>query len=142
MQAQALAIAGVQWARQILDDDAQRSQIDHLGEPWAMSLPPIPLENGEIRGAIVDAQARLNINALGDAGANVAATSARASRGCSRSAACRTGALDAIADWIDADGVVRDGGAEDAYYARAAGARSRRQRAGRARRRARATSRA
>ncbi len=52
VQAQALAMAGVQWARQILYDDARRSAIDHLGEPWALTLPPIPLENGEIRGAI------------------------------------------------------------------------------------------
>ena len=29
------------------------------GEPWALTLPPIPIENGEIRGAIVDAQGRL-----------------------------------------------------------------------------------
>ena len=38
VQAQALALAGVQWARQILYDDAQRSAIDHLGEPWAVAL--------------------------------------------------------------------------------------------------------
>src|SRR6185295_19751583 len=68
VQAQALAIAGVLWARQILDDDARRSDIDHLGEPWALSLPPIPMEDGEIRGLIVDAQGRLNVNALGLAG--------------------------------------------------------------------------
>ena len=43
-------------------------EIDHLGEPWALALPPIPMEDGEIRGAIVDAQGRLNINALGLAG--------------------------------------------------------------------------
>ena len=49
-------MAGVQWARQILDDDGRRSEIDHLGEPWALALPPIPMEDGEIRGAIVDAQ--------------------------------------------------------------------------------------
>ena len=45
---------------------ARRSTI--CGEPWAMTLPPIPLDNGQIRGAIVDAQARLNVNALGGTG--------------------------------------------------------------------------
>src|ERR1700692_36157 len=59
-QAQAIAMAGVQWARQILNDDARSTTIDHLGEPWAMTLPAIPLENGEVRGSIDDAQARLN----------------------------------------------------------------------------------
>lgn len=115
VQAQALVIAGVQWARQILDEDARRSQIDHLGEPWAMSLPPIPLENGEIRGAIVDAQARLNINALGDAGAASRQTGARIARLFAQRN-MPPGVIDALADWIDADGIVRDAGAEDAYY--------------------------
>jgi len=114
VQAEALVMAGVQWARQILDDDARRSTIDHLGEPWALALPPIPLDNGEIRGEIVDAQGRLNVNAL--IGANAEWARSRiaalfAQRG--QSAAL----LDAIADWIDADGVARPAGAEDAYYA-------------------------
>ena len=40
VQAQALAMAGVLWASQIVDEDARRSAIDHLGEPWALTLPP------------------------------------------------------------------------------------------------------
>jgi general secretion pathway protein K len=115
VQAQALAIAGIQWARQILDDDAHRSDIDHLGEPWAFRLPPIPVENGEIQGSIADAQGRLNVNALGSAGASAQRERARiaalfAQRG------GPIAAVDAMADWIDADGAVRDAGAEDGYY--------------------------
>ncbi|HVN34862.1 MAG TPA: type II secretion system minor pseudopilin GspK [Casimicrobiaceae bacterium] len=116
VQAQALVMAGVQWARQVLDDDARHSDIDHLREAWAIPLPPIPLDNGEIRGAIVDAQGRLNINALGGNGTTADLERRRiaalfAQRG------GPTAALDAIADWIDADTSVRDTGAEDAYYA-------------------------
>ena len=62
VQAQALALAGVQWARQIMQDDARGSSIDHLGEAWAYPLPRTPLENGSIEGGIEDAQARININ--------------------------------------------------------------------------------
>ena len=116
VQAQALVMAGVQWARQVLDDDARHSDIDHLREAWAIPLPPIPLDNGEIRGAIVDAQGRLNINALGDKGA----TAELERRRIATLFAQRGGpaaALDAIADWIDTDTIVRDAGAEDAYYA-------------------------
>lgn len=114
VQAQALAMAGVQWARQILDDDARRSDIDHLGEPWALTLPPIPVENGEIRGRIDDAQGRLNVNALGGAASQrdserIAALFARHGG--------PTPALAAIGDWVDADGLAREGGAEDAFYA-------------------------
>ncbi len=115
VQAQALAMAGLQWARQILDDDARSSAIDHLGEPWALTLPPIPLDNGEIRGAIADAQSRLNLNALGDDGASAAVERARLGR---LFVALRVpaSALDGIADWIDRDNVPRAAGAEDGWY--------------------------
>jgi len=116
VQAQALVFAGVQWARQILAEDARLTLIDHLGEPWAISLPPIPLENGEIRGSITDAQARLNVNALGGTGPAADIDRDRISR----LFALRGGpsdAIDAIADWIDADGAPRSNGAEDAVYA-------------------------
>lgn len=116
VQAQALALAGVQWARQILYDDAQRSAIDHLGEPWAMALPPIPLDNGEVRGAIVDAQARLNVNALGGEGNAAGIERARIARLFAQRGG-PVAAIDAIADWIDADAIPRTGDAEDAFYA-------------------------
>jgi general secretion pathway protein K len=114
VQAQALAMAGVQWARRILDEDARRSETDHLGEPWALTLPPIPMEDGEIRGAIADAQGRLNINALGYAVESSPEYERLAALFAQRGAP--TGALAAIGDWIDQDGAVRDSGAEDAYY--------------------------
>lgn len=114
VQAQALAIAGVLWARQILDDDARRSDLDHLGEPWALSLPPIPMEDGEIRGMIVDAQGRLNVNALGLAGTSAPEYTRLATLFAQQGAP--PAALPALADWIDEDAVVRDAGAEDAYY--------------------------
>lgn len=116
VQAQALAVAGIQWARQVIADDTRRSAIDHLGETWAIPLPAMPLENGSIRGAIVDAQSRLNVNALG---ASASATNVDATR-IARLLLARgenAGLLDAIGDWIDADGQTRSNGAEDAYYA-------------------------
>jgi general secretion pathway protein K len=114
VQAQALAMAGVSWARQILDDDARRSQTDHLGEPWALALPPIPVDDGEIRGTIVDAQARLNVNALGLAAASGPEVTRLATLFTQRGTPVST--LPTMSDWIDADSVVRDAGAEDAYY--------------------------
>jgi general secretion pathway protein K len=115
-QAQAIAMAGVQWARQILNDDARSTTIDHLGEPWAMTLPAIPLENGAVRGSIDDAQGRLNVNGLG-----AIAPAYDVERGrIARLFAQRGGpasAIDAITDWIDADSITRPNGAEDAFYA-------------------------
>ena len=81
-----------------------------------MALPAIPLDNGEVRGAIVDAQARLNVNALGGDGARADVDRGRVARLFAQRGG-PIGAIAAIADWIDRDGIVRDGGAEDAYYA-------------------------
>ena len=89
-------------------------EIDHLGEPWALALPPIPMEDGEIRGAIADAQGRLNINALGYAVDSSPERTRLAAFFAQRGAPSE--ALATIGDWIDQDGAVRDSGAEDAYY--------------------------
>ena len=62
VQAQSLALAGVQWARQILADDARAGTVDFLGEPWSYPLPPTPIADGSIEGRIEDAQGRLNLN--------------------------------------------------------------------------------
>jgi len=116
VQAQALVMAGVQWARQILHGDGRVKPVDHLGEPWAAALPPIPLENGEIRGTISDAAGRLNVNALGGSGTAVDFERERFERLFAQSGG-PAGALDAIGDWIDVDDVARPDGAEDAFYA-------------------------
>ena len=122
VQAQSLALAGVQWARQILQDDARSGTIDHLGEPWALSLPPTPIADGSIEGRIEDAQARLNLNNL--VGDNQLSITERMRLGRVLSAnGMSPGLLDAIADWIDSDGTPRASGAEDAAY-RQAGATS------------------
>jgi general secretion pathway protein K len=117
VQAQALAQAGVQWARQILFEDARNSQTDHLGEPWALPLPSTPIEDGSIEGRIVDAQSLLNVNNLVSKQAAVERT--RLERLFAR-LGVPAAAIDAITDWIDTDGVTRTAGAEDAWYAQQA----------------------
>jgi general secretion pathway protein K len=112
VQAQALAMAGVQWTRQIIDEDARRSQIDHLGEPWALELPPIPMEDGEIRGAIVDAQGR-------SASTRWAPAMRRRTRNAPGTAVRAAGMPPAAPRHrrlIDADGTPGEAGAEDAFY--------------------------
>lgn len=50
-QAQELLSAGDDWVRAMLSDDRRASgDVDHAGEPWALRLPPIPFENGELAG--------------------------------------------------------------------------------------------
>lgn len=62
VQAQALVQAGVDWARALLYDDRRLSGVDHLGEPWAMRLPPVPVDNGELAGQIDDQHSMFNLN--------------------------------------------------------------------------------
>ena len=114
VQAQALAMAGVQWARQILFENAPPSTV-HLGQPWAFRLPATPIENGAIGGYITDAQAGLNVNNLAAGG-----TTSDAARGAFRRLFGELGVpaslLNALIDWVDADDQVTEGGgAEDAY---------------------------
>jgi general secretion pathway protein K len=68
-QAQVLAQAGVDWARAVLGDDRRMSSVDHLGEPWALRLPPVPVDRGEMAGRIDDQQGAFNLNNLARNGA-------------------------------------------------------------------------
>jgi len=78
--------AAVDWARLILRDDLRRSNVDHLGEPWAVPIAETRLsdflgaalrtdragETSFLSGRILDAQARFNLRNLvtTSAGAN------------------------------------------------------------------------
>lgn len=116
-RAASLATAGVQWARQALADDATRGPVDHLGEPWAIPLPATPVEGGSVEGRIDDAQARLNLNAIaGDDTASAVARERLASLFARREVDASL--VDALADWIDEDGVARERGGEDDAYSR------------------------
>ena len=115
VQAQALAMAGVQWARQIIYDNAPGGAPVHLGQPWALRLPAIPLENGSISGYLIDAQSRINVNNLAIV-ANRPATRAALSR-LVAALGLPDATLDAFTDWVDDDDrITAPGGAEDAWY--------------------------
>ena len=114
VQAQALAMAGVQWARQIVNDNAGGGTV-HLGQPWALKLPALPIENGSIAGYIVDAQSRINVNNL--AGVPPAPATRTALQRLLGALSLPPSLLNAITDWVDADDRVSEpGGAEDTWY--------------------------
>ena len=64
VQAQLIMQAGLDWARAVLSDDRRASTVDHLGEPWALRLPPMPVDNGSLAGHIEDQQGKFNLNNL------------------------------------------------------------------------------
>ena len=113
VQAQSIALAGVQWTRQILAM-TRASPFNHLGEPWALPLPATPVENGSVEGRIIDAQGLLNVNnlALASTPANERQRFARAFDALHVAPAT----LAAIVDWVDSDAISEPDGAEDAWY--------------------------
>lgn len=115
-QAQRLIVAGLDWSRAVLGDDRQAGAIDHLGEPWALRLPAMPVENGSLTGHLEDQQGKFNLNNLAAAGQVDPVQLARFRRLLAMLDLSPMLA-DAAADWIDADQLPQpQAGAEDAYY--------------------------
>jgi general secretion pathway protein K len=115
-QARVLIYAGVDWARAVLSDDSRRSRADHARETWALRLPPVPVENGELAGHIEDQQSGFNLNNLVRDGKVVPEQLAHFRRLLTMLGLPATLA-DALADWLDADSEPQPrGGAEDAQY--------------------------
>jgi general secretion pathway protein K len=116
IQARSVLLAGADWARAVLADDRRLGNVDHLGEPWALKLPPLPVENGELLGQIEDQQASFNLNNLVSQG-KINLVQLAHFRNLLATLGLPGELADALADWIDADSQPqpRDG-AEDAYY--------------------------
>jgi general secretion pathway protein K len=125
-QAYLYTLAAESWSKRILKQDRKDSEIDHLGEDWAIELPPLPVEGGYIQGRLTDLQSCFNINSLLDTSAD---TSTGTGTGTDTSLA-RTrferlltnlkidkAGAQTIIDWIDSDlqTTIPDG-AEDVYY--------------------------
>ncbi len=115
-QAQTMIGAGIDWARAVLNDDRRLGSVDHLGETWALRLPPMPVDNGELAGYIEDRQGAFNLNNLVKDGKIVPAQLDIFRRLLSI-LNLPDDLADALADWIDSDGEPQlASGAEDAYY--------------------------
>jgi len=116
VQAQMLIKVGVDWTRVLLSNDKRTSNVDYLGEPWSLRLPPMPVENGELFGHIDDQQGAFNLNNLVSGGKVNLVQLANFQRLLSI-LGLPPALADALADWIDADSEPQPkGGAEDEYY--------------------------
>lgn len=61
-----LMAGAIDWVKVILREDARASSVDHLGEPWAVTLAQTRLNQGDedpawLSGKIEDAQSRFNL---------------------------------------------------------------------------------
>lgn len=115
-QARYLAVAGVDWARAVLADDSVSGGVDHDQEMWAMQLPAMPVDNGEVEGVIQDQQGLYNLNNLVRYGVPVAAEVAQFRRLLGLLGLPDELAL-SLLDWMDADSELQyPGSAESGYY--------------------------
>jgi general secretion pathway protein K len=114
-QAESLRQGALNYAAILLArDDAK---IDHLGEPWAKPLPPLPVEDGMITFTVSDAQSRFNLNNLVRAGGTPSPADREMFQRLLTSQGLDPGLSNALVDWMDLNNdVTSPGGAEDIDY--------------------------
>lgn len=115
-QTNALARAAIDWARGVLAQDARDNKVDHAGETWAKRLSALPVEYGELSGAIADQQALFNLNNLVRNGQDSEADIALFKRLLTQ-LQLSAELVNPLLDWIDPDNELHfPGGAEDSDY--------------------------
>ncbi|MBU1215322.1 MAG: type II secretion system minor pseudopilin GspK [Gammaproteobacteria bacterium] len=115
-QARRIAEAGIDWARAVLADDASVSRgLDHGKEMWAMRLPAVQLEGGEVRGAIHDQQGLFNLNNLVRNGVASTLDVAHFQR-LLDTLGLPQDLGSTLVDWLDANSDTLANGAEDDFY--------------------------
>jgi general secretion pathway protein K len=119
-QSRWLARAAVDWARNVLAEDARTSAIDHMGEIWATRVAPTAVEDGEVGGEIGDYSGHFNLNSLVANGVVVADQAEAYKRllllvGLPQQEAASLAA--ALVDWLDANDERESLGAESEWYA-------------------------
>jgi general secretion pathway protein K len=116
VQAAYIAQAGVDWARALLADDASNNRHDHAREMWAVRLPSIPVEGGEVTGGVEEQQGMFNLNNMVRNGATSLPDVVRFRRLLATLGLPQELAY-TLADWMDADDLPEAlGGAEGGYY--------------------------
>ena len=115
-QARRIAEAGIDWARAVLADDASVNQSDNAKEMWAMQLPAIPVEGGEVQGYIIDQQGLFNLNNLVDNNGVASELDLKRFQNLLSALNLPQELGAALADWEDANSETMDNGAEDEYY--------------------------
>lgn len=113
-QAHWYAFSAENWAKRILNSDNR--QIDSLSDNWAVSVPPLAIEEGRVAGSITDLQGLFNLNNLLQAGEPHPLSVTRFKR-LLEELKIDTDILPALLDWLDDDNIESAGGAEDHYYA-------------------------
>lgn len=107
------------WAGDILrQDKVEFPQSDHLGELWALELPPLPVDGGAINGRLEDLQGRFNLNNLVTSQGELDPLSLAQFERLLATLGLNPSVAGAVVDWLDADVETHfPNGAEDDAYA-------------------------
>jgi general secretion pathway protein K len=107
------------WVGDILRQDQVDSiESDHLGEAWAIELPPLPVDGGAISGRVEDLQGRFNLNNLVTPQGEEDEIARRQFERLLESLEIDPGLAGVALDWLDSDVDTNfPFGAEDAAYA-------------------------
>lgn len=113
-----VALGAEAWAAEVLREDYENdSEVDHLGEAWAQPLPALPVDGGEVRGAIEDMQSRFNLNNLIDSEGNADEEAVEQFQRLLVAVGADARWAPMMADWLDSDTIPFGGeGAEDGTY--------------------------
>jgi general secretion pathway protein K len=106
------------WAADILRQDLVDSpDSDHLGEEWAIELPPLPVDGGTIAGRLEDLQGRFNLNNLVGADGRENQLARQQFERLLALLDLDPGLAGAVVDWLDPDTELRfPTGGEDVVY--------------------------
>lgn len=116
-QAWQYLVAAEEWVGMLLRRDAEETQTDHLDEPWAQSLPPLPVDGGSLSGQLTDLTGLLNLNEVVTGDGKVSTVHQERLRRLLQALELPTELLDPLVDWIDGnDEPFSPAGAEDTYY--------------------------
>jgi general secretion pathway protein K len=106
------------WAADILRQDLVDSpDSDHLGEQWAIELPPLPVDGGMIVGRLEDLQGRFNLNNLIGSDGRENELTRRQFERLLLGVEADPSLAGAVVDWLDSDTELRfPSGGEDVSY--------------------------
>jgi len=116
-QAVQVALGTENWVSIILRQDLTDSETDHLGEIWAIELPGLLIDGGDVTGNIEDLQGRFNVNNLIDESGQIVIHSLQRFRRLLVALELDPRFADIAADWIDSNiEPTFPNGAEDVTY--------------------------
>jgi len=112
-----VALGAEAWAIEMLSEDHKdNAEFDHLGEAWAQPLPPLPVDGGELRGALEDMQGRFNLNNLVGPEREPDVANVERFQRLLLLVGAQPRWAGMMADWIDENSMPEQDGAEDGTY--------------------------